>query len=151
MNVDDSKSESVAQLASSVPYGSGEEVNLEPGVLLQIKVSHRCESMDWRSCMLSNCVFMRHNSSHVCKQGFFCAINSVEEFRLSEAVVSYADFEPLPNTRQYLIAFGVHNSTSTPAQVVLLGNRVNDAIQLTLSFVSHVTLLTLIATVMFML
>ena len=39
VNVDGSKSESVTQLASSVAYGSGEEVTLEPGVLLQIKVS----------------------------------------------------------------------------------------------------------------
>lgn len=43
VNVDNSKSESVAQLASNVPYGSGQEVNLEPGVLLQIKVSLNCE------------------------------------------------------------------------------------------------------------
>jgi len=43
VNADKSKSESVAQLASNVPYGSGQEVNLEPGVLLQIKVSHNCE------------------------------------------------------------------------------------------------------------
>lgn len=89
--------------------------------------------------------------THVCKQVFFHTINSVEEFRLTEAVVSHPDFEPLPNTRQYLIAFGVHNSISTPAQVVLLGNRANDAIQLTLSFVSHITLLTVVAMVMFML
>ena len=46
VNVDSSKSESVAQLTSNVPYGSGEEVNLEPGVQLQIKVSHNCEHVD---------------------------------------------------------------------------------------------------------
>lgn len=46
VNVDGSKSESVAQLASNVLYGSGEEVNLEPGVLLQIKVSQNSEHTD---------------------------------------------------------------------------------------------------------
>ena len=46
VNVDNSKSESVAQLASNVPYGSGQEVNLEPGVLLQIKVSHTVNIID---------------------------------------------------------------------------------------------------------
>ena len=97
---------------------------------------------------------LRNNSanlSHACKQGFFCTINSVEEFRLIEAVATYPDFEPLPNTREYLIVFGVHNSTSTPAQAALLGNWANDAVQHTLSFVSHVTRLTVIAMVMLML
>lgn len=52
MNVDGSKSESVTQLAGSVPYGSGEEVNLEPGVLLQIKVSssQMCKRMKQKRC-----------------------------------------------------------------------------------------------------
>ena len=90
-------------------------------------------------------------SSYACKQGFFSAISSVEEFRLVEAVVSYPDFEPLPDTRQYLLAFGVHNSTSTPAQVVLLGSRSSDAVHPAHSFVSHITSLILVTTIVFML
>ena len=75
----------------------------------------------------------------------------MEEFRLIEAVITYPDFEPLPNTREYLLVFGVHNSTSTPAQAALLGNWANDAVQQTLSFVSHVARLTVVAVVMLML
>ena len=37
-NVDGSKSESVAQLALGVAYNTGREIDLEPGVSLQLKV-----------------------------------------------------------------------------------------------------------------